>query len=197
MAISASLVKQLRAKTGAGMMECKKALEEAGGDMDKAVEILRKRGIEAAEGKFGREIKEGRIGCYIHFGGRLGVMVEMGCETDFVANTEDFQQLMKDVCMHVAASNPRWIRREDVPEEVLTKEKEIYAEQFKDKPPQVVDKIVQGKIESFFKENCLLEQPFVKDQDVTVGELIREYIAKFGENVEVRRFVRFAVGEET
>jgi elongation factor Ts len=194
-AVEASLVKELREKTGAGMMDCKSALEESTGDIEKAVDVLRKRGIEAAESKHGRKLGEGRVGSYIHFGGRMGVLLEMGCETDFVAKTKEFQDLMKDISMHIAASNPRWVRREDVPEDVLTREKDVYSGQFKDKPAQIIEKIVSGKMDSFYKEACLLEQAYVKLQDISVGEYIKEHIGKLGENIDVRRFARFAVGE--
>ncbi|MFC1671600.1 translation elongation factor Ts [Planctomycetota bacterium] len=195
MAVDASMVKDLRTKTGAGVMACKAALVESNGDVEKAVEVLRKKGIEAAESKAGRKLVEGRIGSYIHFGDRLGVLLEVGCESDFVAKTPEFQELLKDLCMHIAASNPKWLSREDVPEDVLGKEREVYAAQFANKPENVVGKIVEGKLASFFKESCLLEQPYVKDQDTNVGDYIKQYIGKLGENIQVRRFARFAVGE--
>lgn len=195
MAVDAALVRELRNKTGAGVMDCKTALVESGGDIENAVDILRKRGIEAAESKVGRKLAEGRVGSYIHFGGRIGVLLEIVCETDFVAKTREFQGLVKDLCMHIAASNPKWMVRDDVPEDVLEKEREVYRAQFSDKPAQVIEKIVEGKLESFFKERCLLDQPYVKDQDISVGDYVKEHVAKLGENIEVRRFSRFAVGE--
>lgn len=195
MAVDAGLVKDLRVKSGAGIMDCKAALEESGGDVEKAVGVLRKKGIDAAESRYGRELGEGRIGSYIHFGGRLGVIVEVGCETDFVAKTKEFQDLTKDLCMHIAASNPKWVSKDEVPGDILEKERDVYSAQFTNKPPQVIEKIVEGKIASFFKENCLIEQCYVKDQDISVGEYIKECISKLGENIKVRRFARFAVGE--
>jgi len=195
MAVDTSLVKELRGKTGAGVLDCKTALEESSGDIEKAVEILRKRGIDAAESKSGRKMAEGRIGSYIHFGERLGVLLEVGCESDFVAKTPDFETLLKDLCMHIAASNPKYIAREDVPEAVLEKEREVYRAQFADKPANVIDKIVEGKLVSFFKDVCLLEQPYVKDQDTCVGDYVKSYVGKLDENIQVRRFSRFAVGE--
>lgn len=195
MAVDAALVKELRNKSGAGIMDCKKALAESDGDVQKAIEILRKQGIDAAESKAGRQLAEGRVGTYVHFGGRIGVLVEVGCETDFVAKTKEFQTLIKDLCMHIAATNPRWISRDEVPADTLESEREVYRAQFSDKPAQVIDKIVEGKIDSFFKEACLLEQPFVKDQDILVNDHIKEHIGKLGENIQVRKFARLAVGE--
>ena len=195
MAVDAVLVRELRNKSGAGVMDCKTALTESDGDIEKAVDILRKKGIEAAESKRGRKLAEGRVGSYIHFGGRIGVILEVGCETDFVAKTKEFQNLVKDICMHIAASNPRWISRDEVSEEVLERERDVYRAQFTNKPANVIDKIVDGKLESFFKESCLLEQIYVKNQDVNVGDHIKEHVGKLGENIEVRRFARFAVGE--
>jgi len=195
MVVDVWLVKDLRVKSGAGIMDCKIAIEESGGDVEKAVEILRKKGIDAAESRYGRELGEGRIGSYIHFGGRLGVIVEVGCETDFVAKTKEFQDLTKDLCMHIAASNPKWVSQDEVPGDILEKERDVYCAQFTNKPPQVIEKIVEGKIASFFRENCLLEQSYVKDQDISVGEYIKGCISKLGENIKVRRFARFVVGE--
>jgi len=197
MSITAAMVKQLREKTGAGMMECKKALTEANGDFDKAIEILRKKGISAAEKRAGRAASEGIIGSYIHMD-KIGVLVEVNCETDFVARTDDFRTLVKDIAMHIAAANPRYLSRDDVPAEVIEKEKEIYKEQIKGKPEHIVDKIVEGKLEKFYNENCLLEQIFVKDpeQKKTIKEIVTEAIAKLGENIVVKRFVRFQLGEE-
>lgn len=195
MAVDAALVRKLRNKSGAGVMDCKAALTESDGDIEKAIDILRKKGIEAAESKRGRKLAEGRVGSYIHFGGRIGVILEVGCETDFVAKTKEFQDLVKDVCMHIAASNPKWISRDEVHEDVLEREREVYRAQFTNKPANVIDKIVDGKLESFFKEGCLLEQTYVKDQDMNVGDYIKGHVGKLGENIEVRRFSRFAVGE--
>jgi elongation factor Ts len=199
MAISAGLVKELREKTGVGMMECKTALVEAGGSLAEAEKILRKKGLAAAQRKASRATSEGAVGAYIHAGGKIGVLVELNCETDFVARTPQFQQLLKDVAMHVAASAPRFVSREEVTPAVLDAEREIYAAQAAatGKPPQVVEKIVQGKIEKFYEEFCLLEQPFIRDQEVTVGELVSQHVAKIGENIRVCRFVRFQLGDES
>ncbi|MGB9711253.1 MAG: translation elongation factor Ts [Thermodesulfovibrio sp.] len=195
MAITAQMVKELREKTGAGMMECKKALEASGGDFDKAIEYLRQKGLATAQKKATRDAREGIITSYIHMD-KIGVMLELNCETDFVARNEEFRQLGKDIAMHIAASNPQYIKREDVPEEVINKEKEIYKAQIKgNKPPQVVEKIIEGKLEKFFEEMCLLEQPFIKEPEKKIKDLINEKIAKFGENIVVRRFVRFQVGQ--
>ncbi len=198
MAITAQMVKELREKTGAGMMECKKALEEAGGDMEKAIEILKKKGIAKAEKKASRAAKEGIIGSYIHMGGKIGVLVEVNCETDFVARTDEFQQLVKDIAMQIAAMSPKYISVEDVPQEVVEKEKAIYREQAlaAGKPEHVVDRIVEGKMQKFYEEVCLLEQRFIKDDSKKVKDIITEAIAKLGENIKVSRFVRFQVGVE-
>ncbi len=197
MEVSASMVKDLREKTGAGMMDCKKALSETGGDFQKAVDYLRQKGLATAAKRAGRIASEGRIGSYIHAGGKIGVMVEVNCETDFVAKTDDFQIFGKDVAMHIAASNPSYVRREDVPPEVLEREKEIYRAQARDakKPEKIIDKIVDGKLEKFYGEVCLLEQPFVKDPDIAIRDLLNGFIGKVGEKVEIRRFTRFQVGE--
>lgn len=197
MAITAKMVQELRAKTGAGIMDCKRALSETEGDLEKAVEALRKKGLAAAAKKAGRVTSEGQVASYIHHGGKIGVLVEINCETDFVARTEQFQQLVKDVAMHIAASNPLYLNREEVPEEVLAKEREIYRAQFKDsgKPEKVIDKIVVGKLEKYFREVCLYEQVFVKDPDKTIQQLITETITQLGENLNIRRFVRFVLGE--
>ncbi len=199
MKITAQMVKQLRDMTGAGMMDCKKALQEAEGDFDKAIKILRERGLAKAAKKVGREAKEGIIHAYIHAGGRIGVLVEVNCETDFVARTDDFKNLVHDIALHIAAMAPRWISKEDVPQEVIEEEKEIYRKRALDegKPERVIEKIVEGRLNNFYKENCLLEQPFVKDEDKTVGDVIKEAIAKLGENIVVRRFVRWELGEES
>jgi elongation factor Ts len=197
MSISAQDVKKLREMTGVGMMDCKKALAECEGDFAKAVEHLRKKGLSKAADKAGRETKEGVVHAYIHPGARVGVLLEVNCETDFVAKTDDFQQLVHDVAMHVAAASPRWVRREDVEADTVTKESEIYAEQMRNegKPEKVIEKIVQGKLEKFYQDHCLLEQPFVKDTDKTVQQLVQETVAKLGENIQVARFSRFSVGE--
>ncbi len=197
MAISAQEVKALREKTGAGMMDCKKALIETGGDAEKAVDFLRKKGLSKARDKAGRDTKEGVIHSYIHPGSRVGVLVEVNCETDFVAKTDDFQNLVKDIGMHIAAAAPRWVRSEEVPSEVVGKEAEIFRAQMVDsgKPDNVIDKIVEGKLKKFYSENCLMEQGFVKDPDKTVQLLVEEVIARLGENIQIARFVRFGLGE--
>ena len=191
------MVKQLRDKTGAGMMDCKAALTEAGGDMDKAVEILRKKGLASAAKRAGRATKDGIIGHYIHMGGKVGVLVEVNCETDFVARTDDFQTLAKELAMHIAAADPRYVKREDIPAEVLEKEKEIYRAQFagSGKPANVIDKIVEGKLESYYAQVCLLDQPSVRDPNVTIKQMVAGAAAKTGENVTVSRFARFKLGE--
>ena len=196
--ISAKDVKELRDRTGAGMMECKGALSEAGGDMERAIDILRAKGAAKAAKRADRETKEGSIGSYIHMGGKIGVLVEVGCETDFVARNDEFQKLVRDVAMHIAAANPVAVRREDFSAELVERERGVYREQMKEsgKPEHIWDKIVDGKIEKFYAEQALLEQPFVKDPDITVGELITRASAKTGEKVEVRRFARFALGEQ-
>lgn len=197
MVISAEMVKELREKTGAGMMECKKALEESNGDLEKAVTVLRQKGLASASKKAGRTASEGIISSYIHMD-RIGVLVEVNCETDFVARTEDFRSLVKDIAMHIAAANPVYISREQVPEEVVEKEKEIYRAQISGKPAQVVEKIIEGKLEKFYNDTCLLDQVFIKDpeQKLKVRDLITEKIAKLGENIVVRRFARFQLGEK-
>lgn len=197
-AVSAEMVKELREKTGAGMMDCKKALTESGGDFEKAVTVLRQKGLASASKKAGRTASEGSIGSYIHMD-RIGVLVEINCETDFVARTDDFRSLVKDVAMHVAAANPTYVSREDVPQAVIDKERAIYASQVTGKPQQVVDKIVEGKLDKFFSETCLLEQIFIKDpeQKVKIKDLVMEKIAKLGENILVKRFARFQVGEQS
>lgn len=197
MAITAQQVKELRDQTGAGMMECKKALAEAEGDFEKAITILRERGLAAAEKRAARETREGIIGQYIHAGGKLGVLVEVNCETDFVARTEDFQELVRDIAMQIAAANPSYVQREDVPQEEVEKEREIYRKQAlaAGKPEKVVDRIVEGKLNKYYSEVCLYEQPFIKDPELTVEELIKSKIATLKENVSTRRFARFKVGE--
>ncbi len=195
--ISAKMVKELREKTSAGMMDCKQALKETDGDMEKAVDVLRKKGLATAQKRSGRAMSEGVVQTYIHMGGKLGVMVEVGCETDFVAKNEDFIAFAKDIAMHVAASNPLGITEEDVPAEMVAKEMEIYKAQALEmgKPENIVEKIAEGKMAKFYKDNCLLNQPFVKNPDVAVKDLLNELIAKIGENISVKRFARFQVGE--
>jgi len=197
MEISASAVKELREKTGAGFMDCKKALAETQGDFEKAVSWLREKGLAAAAKKAGRVASEGIVGSYIHAGGKVGVLLEVNSETDFVAKTEGFNALVKEIAMHIAAMNPQYVRREEVPAEVVEKEKQIFEAQAKEsgKPANVIQKMVEGKVEKFYKENCLLEQPFVKNPDITIEKLVIENIAKIGENISVRRFSRFRVGE--
>ena len=197
MAITAEMVKQLRDKTGAGMMDCKAALAEAGGDAEKALEILRKKGQATAAKRAGRATKEGVIGHYIHMGGKVGVLVEVNCETDFVARTDDFQALAKEIAMHVAAADPRFVSREQVPGAELEKEKDIYRGQFagSGKPEAVIDKIVEGKLGSFYSQICLLEQPSVRDPNVTIQQMLQAATAKTGENITVTRFSRFKLGE--
>ena len=197
MAISATEVKKLRDITGAGMMDCKKALKENDGDVEKAIEFLRKKGIASAEKRSGREANEGVIMSYIHPGSRLGVLVELNCETDFVAKTDDFQALAKDIAMQVAASNPVAVNREDIPADVIEKEKKIYMEQAQEsgKPEAVIEKITQGRLEKYYSEITLMDQTFVKNPDVTIKEHLMEVSGKLGENMSVRRFVRFQIGE--
>lgn len=195
--VSASVVKELREKTGAGMMDCKKALAEAGGDFAKAEEVLRKKGLAAAAKKSSRAATEGAVASYIHMGGKIGVLVEVNCETDFVARTDGFQTLVKDLAMHIAAAAPQYVRREEVPAALIEKEKDIARFQAREqkKPEAIVEKIAEGKVEKFFKEVVLLEQPFVKDDKKSVGDVITEAVAKIGENIQVRRFARFVLGE--
>jgi elongation factor Ts len=197
MAISAEQVRRLREATGAGMMECKAALEESSGDFDQAAVILRKKGVAAAVKKAGRIASEGIVYSYLHPGGKIGVLVELNCETDFVAKTAEFQELAKDLAMHIAAMEPRYVRREDVPEEVLRQEREIYRAkaQTSGKPAHVIEKIVEGQLNKFYSECCVYDQPFVKDDKVSVGQLITERVAQMKENISLRRFSRFKVGE--
>ena len=195
MEISAAMVKKLRDLTGAGMMECKAALGEANGDIEAATTILRKRGLASATKKAGRSTNEGLVGNYIHMGGKIGVLVEVNCESDFVARTEDFQNLAKEIAMHIAASNPQYVKRDEVPGDVLERERAIYRDQVKDKPAQVIDKIVEGKLNSFYEQVCLMDQPSIRDPKQTIGQLIQAAIAKLGENISVNRFVRLKVGE--
>jgi elongation factor Ts len=194
--ISAGIVKDLREKTGAGMMECKKALTESSGDFEKAIDLLRQKGLATAAKKAGRTASEGLISSYIHMD-RIGVMIEVNCETDFVARTDDFKELVKDISMHIAAANPSYLSREDVPQNVIEREKDIYRAQITNKPPQVTEKILEGKLDKFFSETCLLDQIFVKDPDQKkkIKDLITEKVAKLGENIMVQRFVRYQLGE--
>jgi elongation factor Ts len=195
--INAALVKQLRDATGAGMMECKAALVEAKGNLDEAITILRKRGLAQATKKAGRSTNEGVIGNYIHMGGRIGVLVEVNCESDFVARTDDFQNLAREIAMHIAAANPQYVRREDVPPDVLDRERGIYRGQMEgqNKPVAVIDKIVDGKLNSFYEQVCLLDQPSIRDPKLTIGQVVQAAIAKMGENIAIPRFVRFKLGE--
>ena len=195
--ISAALVKQLRDKTGAGMMECKKALTEANGNMEEAITVLRKAGLAQAAKRAGRATAQGTIGSYIHMGGRIGVLVEVNCESDFVARTDDFNNLVKELAMHIAAADPKWVRREEVPAEAIEKEKSIYRAQMENsgKPANVLDKIIEGKLGSFYQQFVLLDQPSVRDAAVSISQLVAQASAKTGENIQVSRFVRFRVGE--
>ncbi|NLU36227.1 MAG: translation elongation factor Ts [Clostridiales bacterium] len=195
--ISASMVKELRQMTGAGMMDCKRALQETNGDMDKAVELLREKGLAAAAKKAGRIAAEGIVDSYIHMGGKIGVLVEVNCETDFVAKTDEFKAFVRDIAMHIAAANPQYLSKEDVPEDVIAKEKEILKAQAlnEGKPEKIAEKIVEGRIEKYFKEVCLLEQPFVKDPDKSIQDYVNEQIATIGEKISIRRFVRYQMGE--
>lgn len=197
MAVDAKLVKELREKTGAGMLDCKKALEEANNDLTKAIELLREKGLAAAANKAGRIATEGVVESYIHAGGRIGVLVEINCETDFVAKTDQFKEFARDVAMHIAAMSPRYVRREEVPQEEIEKEKEILRAQAlnEGKPEKIVDKMVEGRINKYYEEFCLLEQTFVKDPDKTIANLVSEKISTIGENISIRRFVRYELGE--
>ena len=197
MAISTSLIKELREKTGVGMMDCKQALVESDGDINKAVDFLRKKGIATAKKRGTRTASEGQVQSYIHAGGKIGVLLEVNCETDFTGKNDDFTNFVKDVAIQIAATNPIAIDQERVPEDILRKEKEIYAGQAKEtgKPEKVIEKIVEGKLKKFFSESCLLNQPFVKNPDITIQDLLNEIIAKTGENIVIRRFVRFQLGE--
>jgi elongation factor Ts len=194
--VSPTLVKQLREKTNAGMMDCKKALVEAGGDLEKAEDILRKKGIASASKKASRSVKEGVVASYIHLQGKVGVLVEVNCETDFVAKNDIFREFVKDLTLHIAAAHPVYVVRDEVPEAVIEREREIYREQVKGKPANVVEKIVDGKLDKFYGSVCLLDQAFIKDPDKTIKDLVASKIAELGENMVIRRFARFAVGEE-
>ena len=197
MAISTSSIKELREKTGVGIMDCKLALKECNGDVDKAVDYLRKKGIATAKKRGGRITSQGQVQSYIHAGGKIGVLVEVNCETDFTGKTQDLSVFIKDMAMQIAAANPIAIDRENVPAELLQREKDIYATQAKEsgKPEKIIDKIVEGRLNKFFSEACLLEQPFVKNPDITIQDLLNEMMAKTGENIVIRRFVRFQLGE--
>ncbi len=195
--INAKMVKQLRDKTGAGIMDCKGALAECEGDVEKAVDFLRKKGLATAKKRAGRDTSEGIIESYIHMGGKIGVMVEVNCESDFVAKTEDFMEFSKNIAMHIAATSPVGITEEDVPEDLIKREKAIYREQVLEmgKPEKMVDKIVEGKVKKFYKESCLMNQPYVRNPDITVADLLNDVIAKIGENIKIKRFARFQLGE--
>ena len=195
MEITAAMVKELRSQSGAGIMECKSALKETSGDVEAAITFLRKKGLAKADKKSGRQTGDGSVGTYIHAGNKLGVMVELNCETDFVANPPDFQELIRDIAMHIAAAKPRFATREEVTQETLDKEKEIFAHQAKEsgKPENIIEKIVSGKMEKFYEENCVLEQPFIKDTNITIQELIKQKIALLGENINIGKFARFEI----
>ena len=197
MEINAAMVKKLRDATGAGMMECKAALTEANGDMEAAMTLLRKRGLATAAKKAGRATSEGLIGHYIHMGGKIGVLVEINCESDFVARTDKFQELTKEIAMHIAAASPTYVRREEVPGDIVAREKDIYRDQVKDKPAQVIDKIIEGKLNSYYQQFCLMEQASVRDPNVTIAQLVQDAIRILGENITIARFVRMKVGEQT
>ncbi|MGB5218979.1 MAG: translation elongation factor Ts [Smithella sp.] len=198
MEITSSMVKELRTKTGAGMMDCKEALAAVDGDFEKAIDFLRKKGLSAATKRSSKAAKDGTVASYIHMGGKIGVMVEVNCETDFVAKTEDFQTMARDIAMHIAASNPLYVRSDEIPELALEREKEIYRSQLREekKPEKIWDKIIEGKLKKYYEDICLVEQKFVKNQDITIGTLVSNMIAKTGENIVVRRFARFQLGEE-
>lgn len=198
MEITSTMVKELRTKTGAGMMDCKEALAAVEGDFEKAIDFLRKKGLSAATKRSSKAAKDGTVASYIHMGGRIGVMVEINCETDFVAKTADFQTMARDIAMHIAASNPLYVRPDEIAEDALNREKEIYRSQLREekKPEKIWDKIIEGKLKKYYEDVCLVEQKFVKNQDISVGTLISNMIAKTGENIVIRRFARFQLGEE-
>ena len=198
MEISSAMVKELRTKTGAGMMDCKEALAASDGDFEKAIDYLRKKGLSAATKRSSKAVKDGTVASYIHMGGRIGVMVEVNCETDFVAKTEGFQTVARDIAMHIAASNPLYVRPDEISEEALNREKEIYRSQLREegKPEKIWDKIIEGKLKKYYEDVCLTEQKFIKNTDITVGTLITNLIANTGENIVIRRFSRFQLGEE-
>lgn len=198
MEIKAELVKELRQRTGIGMMECKQALQESKGDIDKAIVILRKKGYARAQSKMSRETAEGIISSYIHLNGKIGVLLEVNCESDFVARNDEFKELVKNIAIHIAASNPRYVSSEEISPEILEQEKDIIEEQFKDskKPPEIIEKIIQGKLGKFYEEVCLLDQPYIKDDKVSVKQFVASYIAKFGENIQISRFARYELGQQ-
>lgn len=198
MEIKAELVKELRQRTGIGMMECKQALQESKGDIDKAILILRKKGYARAQSKMSRDTAEGIISSYIHLNGKIGVLLEVNCESDFVARNDEFKELVKNIAIHIAASNPRYVSSEEISPEILEQEKDIIEEQFKDskKPPEIIEKIIQGKLGKFYEEVCLLDQPYIKDDKVSVKQLVASYIAKFGENIRISRFARYELGQQ-
>jgi elongation factor Ts len=197
MDITAEMVKELRQRTGIGVMECKKALKESKGDIEKAIVILRKKGYARAKDKMSRDTAEGIVGSYIHLNGKIGVLIEVNCESDFVSRNDEFKELVKNIAIHIAASAPEYLSSEDIPLEVLEEEKEIIREQFKDskKPPEIIDKIVEGKIGKFNKEVCLLDQPYIKDDKISIKELVTSHVAKFGENIRIKKFARFELGQ--
>ncbi|HZX10098.1 MAG TPA: translation elongation factor Ts [Acidobacteriota bacterium] len=196
MKITAKLVNELRQRTGIGMMDCKKALQETDGDIEKAIIYLRKKGYDRAKEKMDRETTEGMVGSYIHSDNKLGVLVEVNCESDFVARNEEFKKLVKNIAMHIAAADPKYVTSDEIPEEVIEKEKEIILEQFKDskKPPEILDRIVQGKMKKFYSEVCLWNQPYIRDDKITIEKLVSTHITKFGENIKIKRFARFSIG---
>lgn len=196
MKITAKLVNELRQITGIGMMDCKEALQESDGDIEKAITYLRKKGYDRAKDKMGRETTEGVVGSYIHSDNKLGVLVEVNCESDFVARNEEFKELVKNISLHIAAANPKYITSEEIPEDVIEKEKEIIVEQYKDsdKPPEILERIVEGKLKKFYSEVCLWNQPYIKDDKITIEKLVSTYITKFGENIKINRFARFSIG---
>jgi elongation factor Ts len=198
MDITAEMVKELRQRTGIGVMECKKALKESKGDIEKAIVILRKKGYARAKDKMSRDTAEGIVGSYIHLNGRIGVLIEVNCESDFVSLNDEFKKLVKNIAIHIAASAPEYLSSEDIPPEVLEEEKEIIREQFKDskKPPEIIEKIVQGKIGKFNEEVCLLDQPYIKDDKISIKELVTSHVAKFGENIRIKKFARFELGRQ-
>lgn len=197
MKITTDMVKELRQRTGIGVMECKQALKESKGDIEKAIVILRKKGYARAKDKMSRETTEGIVGSYIHLNGKIGVIVEVNCESDFVARNDEFKNLVKNIAMHIAASNPKYVSSEEIPPQVLEEEKEIIREQFKDsnKPPEIIDKIVQGKLSKFHEEVCLLDQAYIKDDKISIKELVASHVSKFGENIRIKRFARFELGK--
>jgi elongation factor Ts len=197
MDITAEMVKELRQRTGIGVMECKKALKESKGDIEKAILILRKKGYARAKDKMSRDTAEGIVGSYIHLNGKIGVLIEINCESDFVSRNDEFKELVKNIAIHIAASAPEYLSSEDIPQEVLKEEKEIIREQFKDskKPPEIIEKIVQGKIGKFNEEVCLLDQPYIKDDKISIKELVTSHVAKFGENIRIKKFARFELGQ--